>query len=152
MATQKSTNSHPRPAVTLPAEARVLAAAPNRPSGWEMKKERAPIAFEMAGEHLLRMRGHQMAPAIRDGWFVVVSPGAALAVGEYVSVVLHTGERLVRELLSHGADAIELATVNGRLERTIAVEEIAHIHAVSAIMGPSQLQASRDPRTDWARA
>lgn len=88
--------------------------------------------------HALRIRGDQMAPAIRDGWFVVVSPGSAPAVGEYVAVMLRNGQRMVRELLYQRAESIAVMEVNGQARQTIPTEEIDHIHAIAAVIPPSQ--------------
>jgi phage repressor protein C with HTH and peptisase S24 domain len=88
--------------------------------------------------HALRIRGDQMAPAIRDGWFVVVSPGSTPAVGEYVAVVLRNGQRMVRELLYQRADSVAVMEVNGQARQTIPIEEIERIHAVAAVIPPSQ--------------
>ena len=88
--------------------------------------------------HALRIRGDQMSPAIRDGWFVVVSPGSTPAVGEYVAVVLRNGQRMVRELLYQRADSVSVMEVNGQARQTIPIEEIERIHAVAAVIPPSQ--------------
>ena len=88
--------------------------------------------------HALRIRGDQMAPAIRDGWFVVVSPGSTPAVGEYVAVVLRNGQKMVRELLYQRADSVAVMEVNGQARQTIPVEEIERLHAVAAVIPPSQ--------------
>lgn len=90
--------------------------------------------------HALRVRGDQMAPAIRDGWFVVVSPRTTPAVGEYVSVALCDGTKMVRELLYQRADSIAVMEVNGQVRQTIPTEDIESIHAIAAVIPPSQWQ------------
>ena len=91
--------------------------------------------------HALRVRGDQMAPAIRDGWFVVVSPNSVPAVGEYVAVSLRSGEKMVRELLFQRADSIAVMEVNGQVRQTIPTEDVERIHAIAAVIPPSQWRA-----------
>lgn len=88
--------------------------------------------------HALRVRGDQMAPAIRDGWYVVVSPGSQPAVGEYVTVKLRDGSQMVRELLYQRPDSIAVMEVNGQVRQTILAEDIDNIHAIAAVIAPSQ--------------
>ncbi|MGJ7512375.1 helix-turn-helix domain-containing protein [Variovorax sp. GT1P44] len=90
--------------------------------------------------HALRVRGDQMAPAIRDGWYVVVSPNSTPAVGEYVAVTLRDGQKMVRELLFQRADSIAVMEVNGQVRQTIPTEEVESIHAIAAVIPPSQWQ------------
>ncbi|RYF25625.1 MAG: helix-turn-helix domain-containing protein, partial [Comamonadaceae bacterium] len=63
----------------------------------------------------LRIRGDFMAPAIRDGWYVVISPDAKPAVGEYVALQLKDGTQMVRELLYERADTVAVMEVNGNV-------------------------------------
>lgn len=86
----------------------------------------------------LRIRGDSMAPAIRDGWYVVISPGAKPAVGEYVVLHLKDGTQMVRELLYERADTVAVMEVNGNVRQTLTVEEIEKMQAVVAVVSPSQ--------------
>jgi phage repressor protein C with HTH and peptisase S24 domain len=86
----------------------------------------------------LRVRGNSMAPAIRDGWYVLVEPHASLAEGEYVLVKLHGGQKMVKEFLYRREKSVELLSVNGQQRLTIYNEEIESIQAVAAIVPPSK--------------
>jgi phage repressor protein C with HTH and peptisase S24 domain len=92
--------------------------------------------------HALRVRGDQMAPAIRDGWFVVVSPNSTPAVGEYVAVELRDGSKMIRELLYQRADSVSVMEVNGQVRQTIPAEEIISIQAIAAVVPPSQWRSA----------
>lgn len=86
----------------------------------------------------LRVRGNSMAPAIRDGWYVLVEPNSAPAVGEYVLVKLRNGQKMVKELLYRRSESIEVLSVNNGARRTIYAEEIESIQAVAAVVPPSK--------------
>lgn len=86
----------------------------------------------------LRVRGSSMMPAIREGWYVLVEPNAAPAVGEYVLVKLRNGQRMVKELLYQRADSIEVLSVNGGTRRTIYNDELESLQAVAAVVSPSK--------------
>jgi phage repressor protein C with HTH and peptisase S24 domain len=86
----------------------------------------------------LRVRGNSMAPAIRDGWYVLVEPNSAPAVGEYVLIKLRNGQRMVKELLFRRGDAIEVLSVNDGHRRTIYRDELDSIQAVAAVVSPSK--------------
>lgn len=86
----------------------------------------------------LRVRGSSMAPAIRDGWYVLIEPNAAPAVGEYVLVKLRDGRKMVKELLYQRRDSIEVLSVNNGERLTIYAEELEAMQAVAAVVSPSK--------------
>lgn len=89
--------------------------------------------------YALRVRGDSMAPAIRDGWYVVIEPSGAISPGEYVMVKTTDGRCMVKELLWERGDQIVLMSVNeqhGRL--TLRRDEIEKIHHVAFIAPPSK--------------
>lgn len=87
----------------------------------------------------LRVRGNSMAPAIRDGWYVLVEPNSAPAVGEYVLVKLKDGQRMVKELIyQRPGISIEVLSVNNGERMTIYAEEIEALQAVAAVVSPSK--------------
>jgi phage repressor protein C with HTH and peptisase S24 domain len=86
----------------------------------------------------LKVRGNSMAPAIRDGWYVLVEPNAAPAVGEYVLVKLRDGQKMVKELLYQRHDSIEVLSVNSGERMTIYSEEMDSLQAIAAIVSPSK--------------
>lgn len=86
----------------------------------------------------LRVRGNSMAPAIRDGWYVLIEPNSAPAVGEYVLVKLRNGQRMVKELLYRRPGAIEVLSVNNGERTTIYQEDLESLQAVAAVVPPSK--------------
>lgn len=86
----------------------------------------------------LRVRGNSMAPAIRDGWYVLVEPNAAPAVGEYVLVKVKDGQRMVKELLYQRPDCIEVLSVNNGERTTIYNDDLESIQAIAAVVPPSK--------------
>lgn len=86
----------------------------------------------------LRVRGNSMQPAIRDGWYVLIEPNAAPAVGEYVLVKLRDGRKMVKELLYQRRDSIEVLSVNNGERLTIYSEELESLQAVAAVVSPSK--------------
>lgn len=88
--------------------------------------------------YVLRVRGNSMTPAIRDGWYVLVEPNSAPAIGEYVMVKLTNGQKMVKELLIQRTGSIEIMSVNGDERRTIYDDEIEALHAVAAVVPPSR--------------
>lgn len=88
--------------------------------------------------YALRLRGDSMMPAIRDGWYVVIEPNSAPAVGEYVLVKLRNGKKMLKELLFQRADSIVVISVNGGERLTIMRDEIEDVQAVGAVVPPSK--------------
>jgi phage repressor protein C with HTH and peptisase S24 domain len=86
----------------------------------------------------LRVRGSSMAPAIRDGWYVLVEPNSAPAVGEYVLVKLKDGQRMVKELLYRRPGIVEVLSVNGGERLTIYDEDLEALQAIAAVVAPSK--------------
>lgn len=86
----------------------------------------------------LKVRGNSMAPAIRDGWYVIVEPGATPSEGEYVLVKLSNGAKMVKEFLYRRPDTLELMSVNGGERLTIDLGELDDMQAVSAVVPPSK--------------
>src|SRR5690606_15695783 len=64
--------------------------------GSQMSTAHTPAELAYA----LRVRGDSMHPAIRNGSFVVAEPGRACVPGEYVVLVLTTGQKMVKELVA----------------------------------------------------
>ncbi|MCQ2048799.1 Cro/CI family transcriptional regulator [Stutzerimonas stutzeri] len=93
------------------------------------------------GAYALRLRGDSMAPAIRSGWIAVCEPNGRLVPGEYVMIRLRDGESMLK-LLSYANDVeVGVLSVNPAYDmRTIAFEDIEHIHFVGAIVPPSKVR------------
>lgn len=93
------------------------------------------------GAYALRLRGDSMAPAIRSGWIAVCEPNGRLVPGEYVMIRLRDGESMLK-LLSYANDVeVGVLSVNPAYDmRTIAFDDIEHIHFVGAIVPPSKVR------------
>lgn len=86
----------------------------------------------------LKVRGNSMAPAIRDGWYVIVEPGGNPSEGEYVLVKLVSGAKMVKEFLYRRPDTLELMSVNGGERVTIDLMDLEDMQAISAVVPPSK--------------
>lgn len=89
----------------------------------------------------LKVKGESMAPALRDGWYVVVEPNTSPTVGEYVLIKLKNGRRMVKELLYLRPDTVAVMSVNGGHRHTIDlidIDEHYGIQAVVNILPPSR--------------
>lgn len=96
------------------------------------------IATSDENAYCLRVRGNSMAPAIRDGWYVLVEPNGTPAVGEYVVLKLFDGRKMVKELLFQRANSVEIMSVNGEERRTLYPDELEAMQAVAAVVSPSK--------------
>jgi phage repressor protein C with HTH and peptisase S24 domain len=88
--------------------------------------------------YALRLRGDSMSPAIRDGWYVVIEPNAAPAVGEYVLLKMRDGRKMIKELLYQRVDSVAVISVNGGERLTIMLDELEGLQAVGAVVPPSK--------------
>lgn len=88
--------------------------------------------------YALRLRGDSMMPAIRDGWYVVIEPNAAPALGEYVLVKMRDGRKMIKELLYQRSDSVAVISVNGGERITVMLEDLEGLHAVGAVVPPSK--------------
>src|SRR5690606_831536 len=50
-----------------------------------------------AEAYVLKVKGDSMFPAIRNNWYVVVEPNAAVVIGEYVAIRQTDGRKMVKE-------------------------------------------------------
>lgn len=95
------------------------------------------ISTRDPGAYALRLRGMSMFPAIRDGWYVVISPSATPCEGEYVLLRLRDGRKMVKELLFRRNGAIEVMSVNGGERFRVELSELDDLQAVAAVVSPS---------------
>jgi phage repressor protein C with HTH and peptisase S24 domain len=94
-------------------------------AGWQK------INFPAAGSeqvYALKISGHSMAPAYRDGDVIIVSPLAPIHRGDRVVVRMKSGEMIAKELKRRSEKSIELKSLDGEhAERTLAAADIAWI-------------------------
>lgn len=98
------------------------------------------IEFDSAiGSIAIRIKGHSMHPAIREGWFVIIEPDKKPDVGEYVLAKFKNGKKMVKELLQIKNDSYLLLSVNDNERITAYFDELeSDIQAISAIVPPSK--------------
>lgn len=96
------------------------------------------IALDDPNAYGLRVRGQSMFPAIRDGWFVLVKPNSTPREGEFVLLKLRDGRKMVKEFLFRRADSVEVMSVNGGERLTFELADLEGMHAVGAVVSPSQ--------------
>lgn len=85
----------------------------------------------------LRCRGMSMFPAIRDGWYVIVEPNRAPALGEYILIKLRDGRKMVKELLIERPGSFEVMSVNEAVRFTVDKADLEAVQAVGPIVPPS---------------
>ncbi|URI11041.1 S24 family peptidase [Aquincola tertiaricarbonis] len=138
--------SNPEFAGALPFVKRVavVGAARMADDGWH-EEERDPDGsgyvevFTRDGQaYALRVRGDAMAPAIRDGWLVVIEPSSEVAPGEYVLVQLKDGRKMITELLYERPDSVAVMSIKAGERLTLMRSDVVAVHAVSAIVPPSR--------------
>lgn len=95
---------------------------------------------EDTSAYAYKVRGDSMAPALRDGWYVVVEPQTNPTVGEYVLVKMHDGTCMVVELLYERTDSIAVMSLDGKVRQTLSLADIKDdgIQAVVSIIPPSK--------------
>jgi phage repressor protein C with HTH and peptisase S24 domain len=76
--------------------------------------------------YALKISGHSMTPAYRDGDIVIVSPSAPIRRGDRVVVRTRSGEMIAKELKRKTAKAVELKSLDGEhAERTLVMDDVA---------------------------
>ncbi len=78
--------------------------------------------------YALEISGDSMAPVLRDGDIVLVSPGAPVRRGDRVIVKTTSGEVMAKELARRTAKQLELRSLNPEHpDRTFAASDVAWI-------------------------
>ena len=84
--------------------------------------------------YALMVRGDSLRPRVKSGEYVIVEPGYPASAGDDVIVVLHDGQKLLRELLYTRQDEMTLAQINGnRTPMSVSLTEIHAIHPITGI-------------------
>jgi phage repressor protein C with HTH and peptisase S24 domain len=95
------------------------------PAGAGWQKINFPSGAQV---YALKISGHAMAPAYRDGDIIIVSPLAPIRRGDRVVVRMKSGEMIAKELKRRSEKSIELKSLDGEhAERTVAAADIAWI-------------------------
>jgi phage repressor protein C with HTH and peptisase S24 domain len=97
-------------------------------SGWEKINFPAASGNQI---YALKISGHSMAPAYRDGDVIIVSPLAPVRRGDRVVVRMKSGEMIAKELKRKTEKSIELKSLDGEhAERTLAATDIVWISRI----------------------
>ena len=96
--------------------------------GWE-EVSMPQVTDEHA--YALEISGDSMTPAYRDGDVIIVSPAAPVRRGDRVVVKTVAGEVLIRELKRRTAKALELAPLDGGVERALGSDEVEWIARIA---------------------
>ena len=72
----------------------------------------------------LKIAGNSLAPAYRDGDVLIVSPDAELHRGDRVIVKTRSGEVVAKELVRQSGQKIELKSIGGPSNRSIAKGDV----------------------------
>lgn len=96
------------------------------------------IEFETRrGAVAIRIKGHSMHPAIKEGWFVVIEPDCQAEPGEYVLVKFKDGKKMIKELMQIKPDGYLLLSVNGNERITALHDDLeSDIQPIAAIVPP----------------
>lgn len=96
------------------------------------------IEFEAArGAIAIKIKGHSMHPAIKDGWFVIIEPNLTAEPGEYVLIKFKDGKKMIKELIHIRPDGYLLLSVNGNERITALHTDLeSDIQPISAILPP----------------
>lgn len=90
------------------------------------------------GSIAIRIVGHSMHPAIRDGWYVIIDPNKTPELGEFVLLKFKCGRKMVKELLQIKSDSYLVVSLNGGERITAMFDDLeGDIQAVSAVVPPS---------------
>lgn len=102
--------------------------------GWLEVPTRDPNAYS------LRVRGDSMAPAIPNGWIVLVEPNHDLIPSEYVLVKLKDGRTTVKTYLYTRGDLIGVKSVNKEEMHEFWADEVEDVQYVGGVFPPSKLK------------
>ena len=87
----------------------------------------------LAADHdayAVRMAGEAMWPRFRPGRRLLVSPAAAMAVGDDVLVELVAGGALIKELAGRSAKTVQLRQFNPDASIEMDVRDVLTIHKI----------------------
>lgn len=92
--------------------------------------------------YALSVKGDQLAPAICNGWLILVEPGKEPQPGEYGLIRNKDGMFMVCELLYQRRDEISVSSITQFQDRiSVPRSEIEYVRQIGAILPPSS-QAS----------
>lgn len=94
--------------------------------------------------YALRVNDDSMSPRILDGEAVIVDPFSTPQTGEDVVVQLHSGETIIKTLLSIRDDIIFLGSINSLYQRIIKnYVDIRFIHPIVAVARSTTIKTNK---------
>jgi plasmid maintenance system antidote protein VapI len=88
--------------------------------------------------YALVVKGDQLAPAVCNGWMILIEPGKEPQPGEYGLIRNQDGKFMVCELLYQRRDEISVSSITRFQDRiSITTETIDYIRQIGAILPPS---------------
>ena len=88
--------------------------------------------------YALRIKGDDLAPAIENGQYLIVLPGAEPHPGERIVVSFKDGRKAILKLLFRRADTIAVTQLAGGVQQTLERDELEYVHAVFGLVEASQ--------------
>lgn len=93
-----------------------------------------------ATAYVLKFKGDNYMPVIRNDWIVWVEPGTELVPFEYVIIETLDGKHVVKELLRFSEEEVSVQSITDNQRTTIKRSDIKSIQHVGGIMPPSKVQ------------
>lgn len=103
-----------------------------RPEGFVSSFHADPTAYAV------KVRGDGLAPAIKDGSFLIVEPLGTCVLGEDVLIELVDGRRLCKTLMFERKDTVTVKSPNSGDTMTIERAEMHSMLPVAAVYPPSK--------------
>lgn len=88
--------------------------------------------------YALRVKGDSLAPAIENGQYLIVLPGAEPHPGERIVVSFKDGRKAILKLLFRRADTLAVTRLAGGIQQTLEREDLAYVHAVFGLVEASR--------------
>lgn len=99
-------------------------------------------AFSETHTYAVRIKGDGLAPAIENGVYLLVEPGAPVHNGERVLVNFKDGRKAIRKLLYERGGDLAVMLVTGGVQHTIEAAEVESVHPIFGIIEASRWRAS----------
>jgi phage repressor protein C with HTH and peptisase S24 domain len=99
-------------------------------------------AFSETHTYAVRIKGDGLAPAIENGVYLLVEPGAPVHNGERVLVNFKDGRKAIRKLLYERGGDLAVMLVTGGAQHTIEAAEVESVHPIFGIIEASRWRAS----------
>jgi phage repressor protein C with HTH and peptisase S24 domain len=109
-------------------------------------------AFSETPTYAVRIKGDSLAPAIENGVYLLVEPGAPVHNGERVLVNFKDGRKAIRKLLYERGGDLAVMLVTGGAQHTIEAAEVESVHPIFGIIEASRWKSSLGEQAPSAAA